>query len=242
MIGDVVAETPRHPLGISADLYTPGLIRPIRPPSRCQWSPRKSNLSSGVTTNRLFGLLKSPSDCDRCSMLSARATACPRSPPLMSPTSPSLNRRSVTATEASGALLGGLPCSAFGSGSGPAPTCQVGNVSPIDRRSQTTALAARTLMFAEWGDPGGSPVFLLHGTPSSRLSRHPDENLIVSTGVRVITYDRPDTEDRTTIQVARWPTAPAMSRRSRMHLVSNASQCREDREVARTLWPSRAGR
>ena len=34
-------------------------------------------------------------------------------------------------------------------------------------------------------------MFSLHGTPDSRLSRHPDENLVASTGARVITYDRP---------------------------------------------------
>lgn len=49
----------------------------------------------------------------------------------------------------------------------------------------------RTLAFAEWGDPNGSPLFLLHGTPSSRLSRHHDENEYVKAGARVITYDRP---------------------------------------------------
>ena len=32
----------------------------------------------------------------------------------------------------------------------------------------------RTLAFCEWGDPDGVPVFSLHGTPGSRLSRHPD--------------------------------------------------------------------
>jgi pimeloyl-ACP methyl ester carboxylesterase len=46
-------------------------------------------------------------------------------------------------------------------------------------------------MFAEWGDLTGIPLFSLHGTPNSRLSRHPNENLISSTGARVITYDRP---------------------------------------------------
>lgn len=49
----------------------------------------------------------------------------------------------------------------------------------------------RRLTFAEWGDPGGWPVFYLHGTPGSRLSRHPDEGLIRSAGTRMVTYDRP---------------------------------------------------
>lgn len=49
----------------------------------------------------------------------------------------------------------------------------------------------RTLEFCEWGDPAGAPVFALHGTPGSRLSRHPDEGVYRRAGVRAITYDRP---------------------------------------------------
>jgi pimeloyl-ACP methyl ester carboxylesterase len=49
----------------------------------------------------------------------------------------------------------------------------------------------RTLTFAEWGDPEGFPVFLLHGTPESRLGRHYDESKYAEVGARVITYDRP---------------------------------------------------
>ena len=48
----------------------------------------------------------------------------------------------------------------------------------------------RTLAFCEWGDPEGSPVFSLHGTPGSRLTRHPDEEVYRRAGVRAITYDR----------------------------------------------------
>src|SRR6476661_2822678 len=49
----------------------------------------------------------------------------------------------------------------------------------------------RALGFAEWGDPAGRPVFLFHGTPGSRLSRHPDESQARAQGVRLITVDRP---------------------------------------------------
>jgi pimeloyl-ACP methyl ester carboxylesterase len=50
----------------------------------------------------------------------------------------------------------------------------------------------RTLAFEQYGDPEGSPVFLLHGTPGCRLSgRHPDESRVVDAGLRLITYDRP---------------------------------------------------
>jgi pimeloyl-ACP methyl ester carboxylesterase len=49
----------------------------------------------------------------------------------------------------------------------------------------------RALAYAEWGDPNGFPVFQLHGTPGSRLGRHPDESLYVKAGARLITYNRP---------------------------------------------------
>jgi pimeloyl-ACP methyl ester carboxylesterase len=67
----------------------------------------------------------------------------------------------------------------------------------MDRIKQITLSAdGRQLCFAEWGDPSGPPVFALHGTPGCRLlsSRkvefHFDE-VLSSTGVRLITYDRP---------------------------------------------------
>ncbi len=49
----------------------------------------------------------------------------------------------------------------------------------------------RTLGYAEYGDPRGTPVFLCHGTPGSRLDRHPDETIATSLGVRLIVPDRP---------------------------------------------------
>lgn len=54
-----------------------------------------------------------------------------------------------------------------------------------------TTADGRTLAFCEWGDPSGTPVFSLHGTPGSRLGRHPDEDIYRRTSVRLITYDRP---------------------------------------------------
>ncbi|MFI6010943.1 alpha/beta fold hydrolase [Streptomyces sp. NPDC051243] len=41
------------------------------------------------------------------------------------------------------------------------------------------------------GDPGGFPVFLLHGTPGSRLGPAPRPMLLYHQRVRLITYDRP---------------------------------------------------
>jgi pimeloyl-ACP methyl ester carboxylesterase len=49
----------------------------------------------------------------------------------------------------------------------------------------------RTLCFAEWGDPSGHPVLLLHGTPGARYNRPSDEAMLRRLGARVITYDRP---------------------------------------------------
>jgi pimeloyl-ACP methyl ester carboxylesterase len=50
----------------------------------------------------------------------------------------------------------------------------------------------RTLAYAQIGDREGAPVFVLHGTPGSRLSgRHPDPSRVADAGLRVITYDRP---------------------------------------------------
>jgi pimeloyl-ACP methyl ester carboxylesterase len=57
--------------------------------------------------------------------------------------------------------------------------------------ASATTPDGRTLSFCEWGDPGGLPVFSLHGTPGSRLSRHPDEDVYRRARVRAITYDRP---------------------------------------------------
>ena len=63
---------------------------------------------------------------------------------------------------------------------------------PGDRSARAvTTRGGRTLMAAEWGDPGGVPVVLLHGTPGCRLDRHPNDELVRSLGVRLVTYDRP---------------------------------------------------
>jgi pimeloyl-ACP methyl ester carboxylesterase len=47
----------------------------------------------------------------------------------------------------------------------------------------------RTLAYAERGDADGTPVFFHHGTPGSRLDRHPDET--VYEGFRIVSADRP---------------------------------------------------
>jgi pimeloyl-ACP methyl ester carboxylesterase len=58
------------------------------------------------------------------------------------------------------------------------------------RTATTVTPDGRTLAFCEWGDPQGTPVFSLHGTPGSRATRHPDTDVYRRAGVRAITYDR----------------------------------------------------
>jgi pimeloyl-ACP methyl ester carboxylesterase len=58
--------------------------------------------------------------------------------------------------------------------------------------ASVTFADARVLAYEQVGDPAGIPVFVLHGTPGSRLSsllQHPDR--VEDAGLRVITYDRP---------------------------------------------------
>lgn len=48
------------------------------------------------------------------------------------------------------------------------------------------------LCYEQIGDPSGAPVFVLHGTPGSRLSGlRPHHQRVAEAGLRVITYDRP---------------------------------------------------
>ncbi|RIQ26261.1 alpha/beta fold hydrolase [Jiangella rhizosphaerae] len=49
----------------------------------------------------------------------------------------------------------------------------------------------RDLAVEEWGVPDGTPVVYAHGTPMSRLARHPDDALFAGLGIRLITFDRP---------------------------------------------------
>jgi pimeloyl-ACP methyl ester carboxylesterase len=50
----------------------------------------------------------------------------------------------------------------------------------------------RTLAYAEWGDPDGRPVLGCHGSPSSRLERHVEDDASYRRwGVRLIVPDRP---------------------------------------------------
>lgn len=49
----------------------------------------------------------------------------------------------------------------------------------------------RSLAYEEFGAPRGRPLFFFHGTPSSRLFRHPVGSTAAPAGIRLITVDRP---------------------------------------------------
>jgi pimeloyl-ACP methyl ester carboxylesterase len=69
---------------------------------------------------------------------------------------------------------------------GPAPA-----MSAVPARDRELRLRdGRRVTYAEWGDPSGSPVLLLHGMPGSRLLC-PDEQATTAAGVRLIAPDRP---------------------------------------------------
>ncbi|WTY85818.1 alpha/beta hydrolase [Sphaerisporangium sp. NBC_01403] len=54
-----------------------------------------------------------------------------------------------------------------------------------------TADRKRQLAFEERGHPRGHPVFLLHGTPGSRVGPCPRGSVLYRLGVRLVTFDRP---------------------------------------------------
>jgi pimeloyl-ACP methyl ester carboxylesterase len=53
-----------------------------------------------------------------------------------------------------------------------------------------TRPGGRRLAYAEHGDPAGAPVLFCHGWMASRITRHPDDALTASLGVRLICVDR----------------------------------------------------
>ena len=53
------------------------------------------------------------------------------------------------------------------------------------------AADGRRLSTQLYGDPDGKPVFLLHGTPGSRLGPHPRSAVLHRLGIRLISFDRP---------------------------------------------------
>ncbi|QXE37603.1 alpha/beta hydrolase [Streptomyces sp. GMY02] len=58
-------------------------------------------------------------------------------------------------------------------------------------RRRVRAADGRHLMVERLGDPRGRPVFLLHGTPGSRLGPAPRGMVLYQRGMQLIAYDRP---------------------------------------------------
>ena len=58
-------------------------------------------------------------------------------------------------------------------------------------KQTVTALDGRKLSIQTDGDPDGRPVFLLHGTPGSRLGPRPRSSVLHRLGIRLISFDRP---------------------------------------------------
>ena len=59
-------------------------------------------------------------------------------------------------------------------------------------RTRTVPLGDdRVMTVDDTGRPDGAPVLYLHGTPDSRLARHPDDELAAAAGVRLLAVDRP---------------------------------------------------
>lgn len=61
----------------------------------------------------------------------------------------------------------------------------------VDHRKRTTVARGRELTYAEYGDPNGTPVVFLHGTPGSRLLAGLFDSLAGEFGVRLLAPDRP---------------------------------------------------
>src|SRR5262249_16793111 len=54
-----------------------------------------------------------------------------------------------------------------------------------------TRPGGRRVAYDDVGDPAGATVVYLHGCPDGRLTRHPDDEVAVRAGVRVIAIGRP---------------------------------------------------
>lgn len=65
----------------------------------------------------------------------------------------------------------------------------------MDRPGRLTLPDDRVLAYDDVGDPDGIAVVYLHGTPDSRLARHPDDGVAAELGVRLLAVDRPGAGD-----------------------------------------------
>jgi pimeloyl-ACP methyl ester carboxylesterase len=60
-----------------------------------------------------------------------------------------------------------------------------------EQQQRTTTVGGRELTYAEYGDPNGTPVVFLHGTPGSRRLAGLFDSLAGEFGVRLLAPDRP---------------------------------------------------
>ena len=71
-----------------------------------------------------------------------------------------------------------------------APTVSYARAAVAESLRTVVTSDGRTVAFATWGDPGGFPILVLHGTPGCRLDRWPHEGLYRELGVYIVTHDR----------------------------------------------------
>ena len=92
----------------------------------------------------------------------------------------------------------------------------------------------------ETGNPAGHPVFLLHGTPGSRVGPLPRGRVLYELGVRLITFDRPGYgwSDRLRLAAGSRRRARRAGDRGR-RWASTGSRSSAGREAARTRLPAR---
>lgn len=64
-------------------------------------------------------------------------------------------------------------------------------IPPVDGEGRLKTPDGRTLAYVERGAADGTPLIVCHGTPGSRVARHPDLEIYERHGVRAVMYDRP---------------------------------------------------
>jgi pimeloyl-ACP methyl ester carboxylesterase len=78
---------------------------------------------------------------------------------------------------------------------GSSPVAPLEAVPPYQARTRSDRIVraedGRRLSAHVFGDPDGQPVFLLHGTPGSRLGPRPRSAVLHRLGIQLISFDRP---------------------------------------------------
>lgn len=69
--------------------------------------------------------------------------------------------------------------------------CQADDVRLPDPDLHLGVRDGRRVAVDDRGDRHGTPVLFLHGTPDSRLARHPDDGIAAEIGIRLLAIDRP---------------------------------------------------